>query len=201
MSRSDDLWKKIYRKANPGDYNDYHLRTTWEHMTHRALSKQAPPKDVLSLILHFGSCNLQAGVSGDDFPAMTTPSVVTQYGGHYYAGNDASHIEGGQSIRPLIKREVVNYPALEMMWEYTVSRLQHKLKDDLGTLALITDPRRTPREKLTQIAFETWDTPMFYLANPQTTSMYATGITSAIIVDVGYEVTSIGVIYEGTPSC
>jgi actin-related protein len=198
IHRSDDLWRKIYRQVNPKDYNDYKLRTTWEHMTHRALTKKAPPTDVLSLVLHFGSFNLQCGFAGDELPCAITPNLVKKYEGHYYAGSDVSHIDGGLMIRPFIKREVVSFPALEMMWEHSVSQLQHRLKDDLGTLILMSDMRKDPREKVTQVAFETWDTPMFYMASPQVTCVYATGMTSAIIVDVGYEITSIGVVYEGT---
>lgn len=196
--RSDDLWRKIYRQVNPKDYNDYKLRTTWEHMTHRALTKKAPPTDALSLVFHFGSINLQCGFAGDELPCAITPNLVKKYEGHYYAGSDVSHIDGGLTIRPFIKREVVSFPALEMMWEHSVSQLQHRLKDDLGTLILMSDMRKDPREKVTQVAFETWDTPMFYMASPQVTCVYATGMTSAIIVDVGYEITSIGVVYEGT---
>ncbi len=182
---------------NPKDSNDYKLRTTWEHLIRRAY-RPAPPADAFSLVLNFGSFDVQAGLTGEDAPSMIAPSVVKKFNGHCYAGDETVHINGGQSIRPIIAREVIDKNAFEMLWEYSVSHTPHRGREDLATLVLLSDPKAAIRERTAQIAFETWDAPLYYLANPHVTCVYAAGITSALIIDVGHDITSINVIYEGT---
>ena len=59
---------------------------------------------------------------------------------------------------------------------------------------LMTEPSLNPkanREKMTQVIFEKFNAPAFYVANPAELSLYASGRTTGIVLDSGDGVTHI----------
>lgn len=68
-------------------------------------------------------------------------------------------------------------------------------------LLLLDSPNnpKSCREKLAEMAFEKLEVPKLYLINQCVSSLYSTGRTTGIVLESGYEVTSIMPIFEGYP--
>lgn len=162
-----------------------------------------------AIILDNGSGLCKVGFAGEDYPRIVVPSVIGEprHKGimagicqkKYYVGDDALKSRGILSLRyPINHGIVTNWEDIQRVWAHAFSdRLRIRTE---GRPLLMTEAPlnpRTNREKMTEIAFERFKVPAFYIAIQAVLSLYASGRMTGIVLDSGDGVTHVVPVYEG----
>merc|ERR1711942_471826 len=128
-----------------------------------------------ALVVDNGSGMCKAGFAGDDAPRVVFPSVVgrPKYPGVMVGmGNKDAYVgDEAQSKRGILS---LVYP------------IEH------GIITNWDD-----REKVTQISFEVFNCPAMYVCIQAVLSLYASGRTTGLVLDIGDGVSHAVPIYEG----
>ncbi|KAI9297210.1 Actin/actin-like protein [Neoconidiobolus thromboides FSU 785] len=173
--------------------------------------------EIPSIVLDLGSDTTRIGHAGEDCPRSMFPTNLGKRIGDFIPGTDGgfsssnnkhnyiggigntvNHISGVEMVNPFSEGEIVDYDAFESVCSYAFN---HSLRLGSNEQPLLFTEYSwaslNQREKVTELMFETFDIPALYLARNAVLSAFASGRTTALVLDSGACMTSAVPVYDG----
>jgi hypothetical protein len=154
-----------------------------------------------AVVLDVGSHQVKAGFAGDDAPRCVFPTVVgfDESEQKYYVGDVAQSRRSRLRLdRPVQGGRVANWDELEKLLHDTFySELRVSPEEYSLLMSEVPLNPKSDREKLTELAFETFNVASFYLSNSAALAAASMGTSTALIVNCGHEATHTVAVHQG----
>lgn len=124
------------------------------------------------------------------------PSKKTKY----FIGDNSVHVPRADTEikHPLKEGVVEDWDVMEKIWDHALNNvLGVDIREHPFLITEQTWNPRANREKAMELAFESLQTPAFYIAKSPVASLFASGKGSGLVVDIGHEIVSVTPVIDG----
>ncbi len=161
------------------------------------------------VVIDVGSGLCKAGFAGEDSPISLFPSIIGRPKNpqmmvgvshqEYFVGDEAQRMRGILTLQYPVENGVVkNWDDMEKIWHHTFFNELRVRPEDQPVL--LTEAPRNPRnnrERMCEVMFEKFNVPGLYVAIQAVMSLYASGRTTGVVLDIGDGATHLVPIFEG----
>ncbi|ETW00596.1 hypothetical protein H310_07170 [Aphanomyces invadans] len=163
------------------------------------------------VVVDNGSGVLKAGFAGGELPQVVFPSYVgtTKHlrmmaGGAYesgdtFVGSRVQQHRGLFSIKYAMEHGIVtDWERMQRIWEHMYSKDMLNIASDEHPVLLTEAPLNPAanRIKAAEVFFESFNAPAFFVSPQAVLSLYASGRTTGVVLDVGDGVSHVVPVYE-----
>ncbi|KAI9926517.1 actin [Aspergillus wentii] len=153
----------------------------------------------MPLVIDAGTSYIKVGFSGDDAPRGLFPSVVGHGSENPAVGDEAvSHRDNLELTHPIENGHVTSWNDMEKILNYAFYKvLQQAPEEHPILLAESVFNSKQNREKAAQMLFEIFNAPSIYIIPDAVLSLYQSGRTTGVVIDIGSTSTRVVPIVEG----
>lgn len=157
------------------------------------------------LILDTGTCTTKVGLAEENFPRLVIPTIIgtnpkdDPLENIQTFGKEALSKKNTKLITNIISNhKIKNYLHLKnFLHEITFNELQIEMNETPTLLNMKNFSNQIHKIKSTEIFFEDFNVPKFYMVSDALLTIYSVGKINGVVIDSGLEKTSIVPIYEG----
>ncbi|XP_063900247.1 actin-like protein 6B [Zophobas morio] len=160
--------------------------------------------DVGALVVEVGSFLTKAGYAGEELPSVVIPSFVgvntSEEKRKYYVGTNKLYVPrpSMEVVNPVHNGEIVDFEACEeLLDDLFKNQLRCNLKEHPLMMGDEVWSSRHQREKITELFFEKYEVPAFYLMRKPVLSAFSFGRSAAVVLDIGYSGASASPVFDG----
>ncbi|KAJ5067138.1 actin-7-related [Anaeramoeba ignava] len=166
-------------------------------------------EEKMPIVIDNGSGFIKSGFGGEEEPKSKFTTIIGKpkhlemikkiNTKKYYIGNEAENQRGILELEYPMERGIVrNWDNMEKIWDYIFfNELKVEPEDQPLLLSEVPMNPKSNREKITEIMFEVFHVPSFYISLPGILALYSSGRTTGIVIDIGDGVTYTLPAYEG----
>jgi actin len=162
----------------------------------------------VSLILDTGSWMCKAGLSTEDFPRVSMPTLVSSYKTInkedqtvLYFGKEAIEKQNTLGLQSILNEgRVEDWELMESFWQHLISaHFAQNMTERPVLTSFHPHSSKFAKEKATQVFFEVFNVPLYFTASNSLLVLYSSGRVHGMALDCGHGVTSAVPISDGAP--
>ena len=157
--------------------------------------------EVGALVFDPGHSSLRIGYAGEDCPKAEIPSLIGRGEGDsiYLDTNQLSYPKAGVEVSSLLKDGMIDdWDALEKLLDYSFDKVLHSESELHPVLfSEASWNAKSKREKLTELIFEKYKVPAFFLVKNAVLTAFANGRSTGIVLDSGATGSSAVPVHDG----
>jgi actin-related protein len=156
-----------------------------------------------TIVIDAGSNTIKAGIGGNDLPTSITPSIIGEktfvnQKKEYFVGKNCDQLEDIFVKHPIEFRQISNWDSFERLLNFVFYQELKVSPDDHPIF--MSQPLFSPHasnEKMTELVFETFNSPGFFMSPSSVLALFSSGRTSGTVLDSGFQETHCIPITDG----